>query len=43
VLSIDEVDRLLDLLPPYESDEDKEIRSLRDKLKALLLQLQDGA
>ena len=35
VLSIDEVDRLLDLLPPYESDEDKEIRSLRDKVRLM--------
>ena len=31
-LSIDEVDRILDLLPAPEPDEDKEITSIRTKV-----------
>jgi len=42
-LSIDEVDRILDLLPPPEAGEDKEITSIRTKLQALLLAISAGA
>eukprot|EP00238_Polyblepharides_amylifera_P005426 CAMPEP_0196579992 /NCGR_PEP_ID=MMETSP1081-20130531/26171_1 /TAXON_ID=36882 /ORGANISM="Pyramimonas amylifera, Strain CCMP720" /LENGTH=52 /DNA_ID=CAMNT_0041899739 /DNA_START=115 /DNA_END=273 /DNA_ORIENTATION=+ len=42
-LSIDEVDRILDLLPQPDADEDKEIKSIRTKFQALLLELQKGA
>jgi hypothetical protein len=43
VLSIDEVEILLDLLGRPEKDESYEKTSLRTKLHALLLELQHGA
>ncbi|KAI8812133.1 hypothetical protein BJ742DRAFT_768695 [Cladochytrium replicatum] len=43
VLSIDEVEFLLDQLPPPDSDEDPMVTKLREKLTLLLKELRAGA
>ncbi|THU88221.1 hypothetical protein K435DRAFT_782111 [Dendrothele bispora CBS 962.96] len=43
ILTIDEAEYLLDQLPPPSPDDDEMLKNLRNRLKALLTELRNGA